>query len=82
MAKYRWPTFQLHNRIGGQLQNAGGESPMKIVQPAAQSARTKDADGSGHHTIKMCPLSMWMWLLWSLGVGTSVQYSNDIPSAV
>ena len=55
---------------------------MNIVQPAAQSARSKDADGSGHHTIKMCPLSMWMWLLWSLGVGTSVQYSNDIPSAV
>ena len=54
---------------------------MKIVQPAVQSARTKDADGTGHHTIKMCPLSMWMWLLWSLGVGTSVQYSNDIPSA-
>ena len=28
----------------------------------------------------MCPLSMWMWLLWSLGVGTRVRYLNDIPS--
>ena len=24
---------------------------------------------------------MWMWLLWSLGVGTRVRYLNDIPSA-
>ena len=58
---------------------------MKIVRPAAQSARTKDADGTGQwphlRDIKMCPLSMWMWLLWSLGVGTRVRYLNDIPSA-
>ena len=59
---------------------------MKIVQPAAQSARTKDADGPGH-TLGIlkcapCPCGCGCCGLWAWGRGYGIQMIFRVPALV